>query len=171
MNISQVKKLRNIVRIKKLATKKQQDLCLHNEEDISSLQEGTNYYTLPFLFLCPISNIEKIFMHILVFRPFQSISLMITSQTTSMVRRRGRFSYNTHGSILKCSWRGRRTDDQSSTGTGLNLQRPSTWMKAQYSPSASAVFQMRCIYLYTIYDANSERFYMLHVKLSAGAVV
>ena len=32
------------------------------------LQDGTNYYTLPFLFLCPISNIEKIFMHILVFR-------------------------------------------------------------------------------------------------------
>ena len=75
-----------------------------------------------FVFLCPISNIEKIFMHILVFRPFQSSSLMITSQTTSMVRRRGRFSYNTHGSILKCSWRGRRIDGQSSTGTGLKLK-------------------------------------------------
>ena len=137
---------------------KKQDLCLHNEEDISSLQDGTNYYTLPFLFLCPISNIEKIFMHILVFRPFQSSSLMITSQTTSMVRRRGRFSYNTHGSILKCSWRGRRMDGQSSIGTGLKLQRPSTWMKAQYSPSASAVFQMRCISLCTVYDANFERF-------------
>ena len=146
-------------------------LCLHNEEDISSLQDGTNYYTLPFLFLCPISNIEKIFMHILVFRPFQSSSLMITSQTTSMVRRRGRFSYNTHGSILKCSWRGRRTDGQSSTGTGLKLQRPSTWMKAQYSPSASAVFQMRCICLYTVYDANFERLYKLHVELAGGAVV
>ena len=108
---------------------------------------------------------EKIFMHILVFRPFQSSSLIITSQTTCMVRRRGRFSYNTHGSILKCSWRGRRTDGQSSTGTGLKLRRPSTWMKAQYSPSASAVFQMRCICLYTVYDANFERFYMLHVKL------
>ena len=47
MNISQVKKLRKIVRIKKLA-KKQQDLCLDNEEDISSLQDGTNYYTFPF---------------------------------------------------------------------------------------------------------------------------
>ena len=88
---------------KEISDKKQQDLCLHNEEDISSLQDGTNYYTLPFLFLCPIFNIEKIFMHILIFRPFQSSSLMITSQTTSMVRRRGRFSYNTHGSILKCS--------------------------------------------------------------------
>ena len=98
------------------------------------LQDGTNYYTLPFLFLCPISSIEKIFMHILVFRPFQSSSLMITSQTTSMVRRGGRFSYNTHGS-LKCSWRGRRTDSQSSIGTGLKLQRPSTWMKARYSSS------------------------------------
>ena len=74
-----------------------------NEEDIISLQDGTNYYTLPFFIPLPHSNIEKIFMHILVFRPFQSSSLMITSQTTSMVRRRGRFSYNTHGSILKCS--------------------------------------------------------------------
>ena len=122
------------------------------------LQDGTNYYTLPFLFVFPISNIEKIFMHILVFRPFQSSSLMITSQTTSMVRRRGRFSYNTHGSILKCCWRGWRMDGQSSTGTGLKLQRPSTWMKAQYSPSASAVFQMICICLCTVYDANFERF-------------
>ena len=110
-------------------------------------------------------------MHILVFRPFQSSSLMITSQTTCMVRRRGRYSYNTHGSILKCSWRGRRMDGQSSTGTGLKLQRPSTWMKAQYSPSASAVFQMRCICVYTVYDDNFERFYMLHVKFGAGAVV
>ena len=135
------------------------------------LQDGTNIIPCLFVFLCPISNIEKIFMHILVFRPFQSSSLMITSQTTSMVRRRGRFSYNTHGSILKCSWRGWRMDGQSSTGTGLKLQRPSTWMKAQYSPSASAVFQMRCICLYTVYDANFERFYMLHVKLGAGAVV
>src|SRR4051812_12162762 len=98
MNIGQVKKVRKIFRIKKLATKKQ-DLCVHSEEDITSLQDGTNYYTLPFLFLCPISNIKKIFMDILVFRPFQSSSLMITSQTTCMVRRRGRYSYNTHGSI------------------------------------------------------------------------
>ena len=156
MNINQIKKLRKIVKIKKLA-KKQQDLCLHNEEDISSLQDGTNYYTLTFLSLCPISNIEKIFMHILVFRHYHSSSLMITSQTTSMVRRRGRFSYDTHSSILKCSWRGRRMDGQSSTGTGLKLQRPLTSMKAQYSPSTSAVFQMRYICRCTVYDANYER--------------
>ena len=143
---------------KEISDKKQQDLCLHNEEDISSLQDGTNYYTLPFLFLCPISNIEKIFMHILVFRPFQSSSLMITSQTTCMVRRRGRYSYNTHGSILKCSWRGRRMGGQSSTGTSLKLQRRSTSMKAQYPPSASAVSQMRFICLFTMYDATFQRF-------------
>ena len=122
------------------------------------LQDGTHYYTLPFLFLSPISNIEKIFMHILVFRPFQRSSLMITSQTTSMVRRQGKFLYNGHSSILKCSWIGRRMDGESSTGTSLKLQRPSTWMKAQYSPSASAVFHMRCISLCTVYDANFERF-------------
>ena len=95
-------------------------------------------------------------MHIFVFSTFQSSSPMITSQTTCMVKRRGRFSYNTHGSILKCFWRGRRMDGQSSTGTSLKLQRPSTWMKAQYSPSASAVFQMRCISLCIVYDANFE---------------
>ena len=111
-----------------------------------------------FLFLCPISNIEKIFMRILVFRLIESSSVMITSQTTSMVRRRGKFSYNTHGSIMKCFWRGQRMDSQSSIGTGLKLQRPSTSMKAQYPPSASAVFPIRCICLCTVYDANFEWF-------------
>ena len=62
-------------------------------------------------------------------------------------------------------------DGQSSTGTGLKLQRPSTSVKAQYLPSASAVFPMRCICLCTVYDANFERFYMLLVELAAGAVV
>ena len=61
-------------------------------------------------------------------------------------------------------------DGQSSTGTGLKLQRPSTSMKAQYSLSASAVFQMRYLCRCTVYDANFERFKMLHVKLGAGAV-
>ena len=171
MNINQIKKLKKIARIKKLVTKK-------NKIFVCTMKKTSVHYKMVltiipclFLFLCPISNIEKIFMHILVFRPFQSSSLMITSQITCMVRRRGRYSYNTHSSILKCSWRGQRMDGQSSTGTGLKLQRPSTWMKAQYSPSASAVFQMRCICLYTVYDANFERFYMLHVKLGAGAVV
>ena len=137
MNISQVKKLRKIVRIKKLATK-------NNKIFVCTMKKTSVHYRMVLtiipclLFICPISNIEKIFMHILVFRPFQSSSLMITSQTTCMVRRRGSYSYNTHGSILKCSWRGRRMDGQSSTGTGLKLQRPSTSMKAQYSPSASA---------------------------------
>ena len=112
MNISQVKKLRKIARINKLATK-------NNKIFVCTMKKTSVHYKMVltiipclFLFLCPISNIEKIFIHILVFRPFQSSSLMITSQTTFMVRRRGRDSYNTHGSILKCSWRGRRTDGQ-----------------------------------------------------------
>ena len=113
MNINQIKKLRKIVRIKKLATK-------NNKTFVRTMNKTSVRYRMVltiipclFLFLCPISNIEKIFMHILVFRPFQSSSLMITSQTTCMVRRRGRYSYNTHGSILKCSWRGRRMDGPS----------------------------------------------------------
>mgnify|MGYP005829279947 CR=1 FL=1 len=156
MNINQVKKLKNIVRIKKLATKnKKIFVCTMKNTSVHYKMVLTVIPSL-FLFLYPISNIEKIFMHIL-FRPFQSSSLMITSQPTSMVRRRGRFSYNTHGSILKCSWRGWRMDGQSSTDTGLKLQRPSTCMKAQYSPSVSVVFPMRCICLCIVYDANFKR--------------
>ena len=169
MNISQVKKLRKIVRIKKLATKNNKIFVCTMKKTSVHYRMVLNIIPYLFLFLCPISNIEKIFMHILVFRPFQSSSLMITSQTTYMVRRRGRYSYNTHSSILKCSWRGRRMDGQSSTGTGLKLQGHSTSLKAQYLPSASAVSQMTVICLFTMYDATFLRFLMLHVKL--GAVV
>ena len=158
MNINQVKKVRKIVRIKKLATENNKIFVCTMKKTPVHYKTVLSIIPCLFLFLCPIFNIEKIFMQILVFRPFHSSSLMITSQTNSMVRRRGRYSYNTHSSILKCSWRGRRIHGQSSIGTGLKLQRPSTWMKAQYSPSASAVFQMRCICLCTVYDANFERF-------------
>ena len=138
MNISQVKKLRKIVRMKKLATN-------NNKIFVYTMKKTSVKYRmiltlLPLFFsYAPFQNLEKIFMHIFVFRPVQSSSLMITSQTTCMVRRGGKFSYNTHGSILKCSWRGWRMDGQSSTGTGLKLQRPSAPMKAQYSPFASVV--------------------------------
>ena len=154
MNIYQVKKLRKIVRIKKLATK-------NNKIFVCTMKKTSVHYKMvltiiPCLFYSfapfPIYR-EDIYAH-----PCFQGSLMITSQTTSVVRRRGKFSYNTHGSILKCSWRGRRMDGQSSTGTGLKLQRPWTWMKAQYSPSSSAVFQIRYICLCTVYDANFERF-------------
>jgi hypothetical protein len=143
---------------KETSDKKQQDLYLHNEEDISQLQDGTNSYTLFFYSFAPFQNLEKIFMHIFVFRPFQSRSPMITSQTTCMVKRRGRCSYNTHGTILKSSSRGWRMGGESSIGTGLKLQGPSTSLEAQYSPSALVVFQMRFICLSTIYDTNFQRF-------------
>ena len=158
MNINQVKKLKKIVRIKKFATKNNKIFVYTMKKTLVHYKMVLTIIPCLFLFLCPISNIQKISMHILVFRPFQSTSLMITSQTSCMVRRRGRYSYNTHGSTLKCSWRGWRTDGQSSTGTSLKLQRPSTWMKAQYSPPASVVFQMRFICQCTVYDANFERF-------------
>src|SRR3989337_307481 len=108
--------------------------------------------TLFFYSFAPFQNSEKIFMHIFVFRPFQNSSQMITSQTTCMVKRRGRCSYNTHGTILKSSSKGGRIGGQSSTGTGLKFQGPSTSLKAQYLSSTSAVFQMRFIYLSTVYD-------------------
>jgi hypothetical protein len=154
MNISQVKKLKNIVRIRKLATK-------NNKIFVCTMKKTSVHYRMvltiiPCLFcsFAPFSNLDKIFMHIFVFRPFQSSSLMITSQTTCMVRRRGRYSYNTYGTILKSCSRGWRMDGQSSIGTGLKLQGLSTSLKAQYSSSASVVFQMKFICLSTVYDTN-----------------
>src|SRR3954471_1808755 len=108
-------------------------------------------------------------MHIFVFSTLQSSSPMITSQTTCMVKRRGRYSFNTHGTILKSCLRGRRLGGQLSIATGLKLRGHSTSLKAQYLPSASAVSQMRFICLFTMYDATFQRFLTLHVKL--GAVV
>ena len=68
MNINQIKKLRKIVRIKKLATK-------NNKIFVCTVKKTSVHYKMVltiipclFLFLCPIANIEKIFMHILVFR-------------------------------------------------------------------------------------------------------
>ena len=111
-----------------------------------------------FYSFAPFQNLEQIFMHIFIFSPLQSSSPMITSQTTCMVKRRRRYSFNTNDTLLKSSSRGRRMGGQSSTGTGLKLQGPSTSLKAQYSPSASAIFQMRFICLSTVYDANFKRF-------------
>ena len=103
MNINQVKKLSKIVSIKKLETKDNKIFVCTMAKTYVHYKMVLTIIPCIFLFLCPISDIENIFMHILVFRPVQSSSLMITSQTTYMVRRWERFSYNTHGSILKCS--------------------------------------------------------------------
>ena len=124
-------------RIKKLATK-------NNKIFVCTMKKTSVHYKMvltiiPCLFI-PLPHFqyrEDIYAH----PCFQAFPKKFTDDYLSMVRRRGRFSYNTHGSILKCSWRGRRTDGQSSTGTGLKLQRPSTWMKAQYSPSASLIWK------------------------------
>ena len=154
MNISQVKKLRKIVRMKKLAT--------NNSKIFVCTMKKTSVNYRMVLTLLPC-------LHIFVFSTFQSSSPMITSQTTCMVKRRGRYSFNTHGTILKSCWRGRRLGGQLSIATGLKLQGHSTSLKAQYLPSASAVSQMRFICLFTVYDATFQRFLMLHVKL--GVVV
>ena len=157
MNISQVKKLKKIVRIKKLAMN-------NNKIFVCTMKKtSVNYRMVLTLLPCVFSyasfqNLEQIFMHIFVFSPFQSSSPMITSQTTCMVKRRGRYLFNTHGTILKSPSRGQRLGGQSSTADGLKLQGHSTSLKAQYSPSDSAVFQMRFISLYTVYDATFQRF-------------
>ena len=134
-------------------------------------QSTIGWYQLFYLVFTPspFQNLQHQFMHSFVFSTFQSSSLMITSQTTCMVKRRGRYSFNTNGTILKSCWRGRRLGGKLSIATGLKLQGHSTSLKAQCLPSASAVSQMRFICLFTVYDATFQRFFMLHVKL--GAVV
>ena len=134
-------------------------------------QSTIGWYQLFYLVFtpCAISKFTTAIYHSFVFSTFQSSSPMITSQTTCMVKRRGRYSFNTHGTILKSCWRGRRLGGQLSIATGLKLQGHSTSLKAQYLPSASAVSQMRFICLFTMYDATFQRFFMLHVKL--GVVV
>ena len=139
LNISQIKKLGKIVKIKKLATK-------NNKMFVCTMKKtSVNYRMVPSLSPCPFpfapfQILEKIFMRMFVFSPSQGSSSMITSQTTCMIKRRGRYSYNTHGIILKSPSRGRRMGGQSSTGTGLKLPGPSTSLKAQYSPSTLIVF-------------------------------
>ena len=168
MNISKVKKLRKIVRMKKLVTNNSKIfVCTMKKTSV-------NYRMVPTLLPCvlplaPFQNLQQWFMHSFVFSTFQSSSPMITSQTTCMVKRRGRYSLNTHGTILKSPWRGRRLGGKLSIATSLKLQGHSTSPKAQYLPSASAVSQMRFICLFTVYDATFQSFLMLHVKL--GAVV
>ena len=166
MNISQVKKLRKIVRMKKLATN-------NNKIFVCTMKKTlVNYRMVRTLLPCfyPLRHfkLQQRFMHSFVFSTFQSSSPMITSQTTCMVKRRGRYSFNTHGTILKSCWRGRRLGGQLSIATGLKLQGHSTSLKAQYLPSTSAVSQMRFICLFTLYDATFQRFFMLHVKLGAA---
>ena len=139
MNISQIKKLRKIVKIKKLATK-------NNKMFVCTMKKtSVNYRMVPSLSPCPFpfapfQILEKIFMHMFVFSPSQGSSSMITSQTTYMINRRGRYFYRTHGIILKSSLRGQRMGGQSSTCTSLKLPGPSTSLKVQYLPSSLTVF-------------------------------
>ena len=158
MNISQVKKLRKIVRIKKLATK-------NNKIFVCTMKKTSVHYKMVltiipclFLFLCPISNIEKIFMHILVFRPFQSSSLMITSQTTCMVRRRGNVFIQHRRFNIKVFLK------RSEDGRSIIYRH---WPKVTKTFNINegsifafcfSSFQMRYICLCTVYDANFERF-------------
>ena len=132
MNINQVKKLKKIVRIKKLAnvrikklaTKNNKIFCLHNKEDISSLQDGTNYYTLPFFIPLPhFQYREDIYAH----PCFQAFPKQFTNDYLSkhLYGQEARKVFIQHPRFnievfLK------RTDGQSSTGTRLKLQRPST---------------------------------------------
>jgi hypothetical protein len=156
MNISQVKKLRKIVRIKKLATK-------NNKIFVCTVKKTSVNYRMVltlipcFLFLCAISKFRK---YIYAYR-FQAFPKKFTDDYLS----NHMYGQEARKVFIQHPWYNievflKRTKDggQSSTGTGLKLQGPSKSIKAQYSPSASAVFQMRFICLSIVYDANFQRF-------------
>ena len=126
MNINQIKKLRKIVRINKLAMKNNQDLCMHNEEDIGSLQDGTNYYTLPFFIPLPhFQYREDIYAH----PCFQAFPKQFTDDylSTHLYGQEARKFFIQHPRFNIEVFLKRTKDGRSIiTGTGLKLQRPST---------------------------------------------
>ena len=128
MTMKQVKKLRKIVRIKKLATKETKlFVCTMKKTSVSYKMVLIYLRTIYFYTCTQFQYWETIFMPIFVFSLFRSSSPMVTSQPTCMVKRQERFVYNTHAIILKSSWRGRTMDGQSSTVAGLKLHRPLTF--------------------------------------------
>ena len=152
MNISQVKKLRKIVTIKKLATK-------NNKIFVCIMKKTSVHYRMV------LTIIPCLFYSFAPF-PIQR-SYLCTSLFSGLSKAvhwwlplkppiwfRGEEGIHTKPTVQYWSVP---EEDEGWTGTGLKLQRPSTSMKAQYSPSASAVFQMRSICLCTVYDANFER--------------
>ena len=154
LNISQVKKLRKIVRMKKLATN-------NNKTFVCTMKKTlVNYRMVPTLLPCftPCA-ISKFTTTIYAYPCFQAFPKQFTNDYLSnrFYGQEARKVFIQHPWFNIEVFLKRTKDGQSSTGTGLKLQRPSTRMKAQYLPSASAVFQMRCICLYTVYDANFER--------------
>src|SRR3954464_11687110 len=103
MTINQVKKLRKIVRIKKLATKDNKLFVYTMKKTSVSYRMVLIYVPTIFSPAHTISILKTIFMHIFVFSLFQSSSPMIIYQTTCMVKRQEMFLYNTRAIILKPS--------------------------------------------------------------------
>src|SRR3954470_5635879 len=103
MTINEVKKLRKIVRIKKLATKDTK-LFVYTMKKTSVCCKMVLIYPLPYFFMCTkFQYREMIFMPIFACSLFRSSSPMITSQPTCMVKRQESFLYNNHAIILKYS--------------------------------------------------------------------
>ena len=90
-NINQVKKLRKIVRIKKLATKDNKLFVCTMKKTSVSYRMVLIYVPTIFSPMHTISILKTIFMHIFVFSLFRSSSLMIIYQTTCMVKRKESF--------------------------------------------------------------------------------
>ena len=139
MNISQVKKLRKIVRMKKLATNNNKIfVCTMNKTSV-------NYRMIPTLLPCfyPLRHF-KIYnsdLCIALFSVlFKAVHLWFPLKPPAWSR--GEEGINSTPTV------------QLSVATGLKLQGHSTSLKAQYSPSTSAVFQMRFICLLIVCDVT-----------------
>ena len=168
MNITQVKKLRKIVRIKKLATNNIKIfVCTMKKTSVNYMMVVTLVPCFPPL--CHF-KIQNNYLCISLFSVLsKAVHRGLPLKSPAWSRARGRYSFDAHSTIFKSSSRRRRLGGQLSTAIGLMLQGHSTSLKAQYSPSTSTVFHMRFICLFTVYDATFQRFQMLHVKL--GVVV
>src|SRR4051812_25309478 len=87
MTINQVKKLRKIVRINKLATKDNKLFVCTMKKTSVSYRMVLIYVPTIFFPTHTISIVKTIFMHIFVFSLFRITSPMIIYQTTCMVNR------------------------------------------------------------------------------------
>ena len=167
MNISQVKKLRKIVRMKKLATN-------NNKIFVCTTKKTSVSYRMVLTLLPCFYPLR----HFKIYNSDLCISLLSLlfkvvhwwSPLKPHAWSRGEEGFIQHPWYnIEVFSRGQSLGGQLSIATGLKLQGHSTSLKAQYLPSTSAVSQMRFICLFTVYDASFQRFLTLHVKL--GAVV
>ena len=135
------------------------------------LQDGTNYYTLPFFIPLPhFQYREDIYAH----PCFQAFPKQFTDDYLSnhLFGQEARKVFIQHPRFNIEVFLKRTKDGRSI------IHRHWPKVAKTFNMNEGSIFAFRFSsfpdemhLLYTVYDANFERFYMLHVKLGAGAVV